>query len=278
MGAIVKVRNVKLGDGMPKICIPVTDTNLDDLKKSVNLIRNTPFDLIEWRADFYTGMEDPEVRIKAMTLFRNALGNIPVLFTIRTSVEGGMMEIDTEAYTKTILAVIDSGLIDLVDVELSRGEETMKTIVAAAHRVGVKVVASRHDFTATPDKNIIISNLCLMQSLGADIVKFAVMPQCERDVLTLLDATLTMKEEHSDTPVITMSMSPTGVISRICGQLLRDLRNRRKGICAGADPSEPVKHVPANTGINDCSNGYELLHNDTPLCPAPLCSLSVKSL
>ena len=205
---------------MPKICIPVTDTNLDDLKKSVNLIRNTPFDLIEWRADFYTGMEDPEIRIKAMTLFRNALGNIPVLFTIRTSVEGGMMEIDTETYTKTILAVIDSGLIDLVDVELSRGEETMKTIVAAAHRVGVKVVASRHDFTATPDKNIIISNLCLMQSLGADIVKFAVMPQCERDVLTLLDATLTMKEEHSDTPVITMSMSPTGVISRICGQLV----------------------------------------------------------
>ena len=74
MGAIVKVRNVKLGDGMPKICIPVTDTNLDDLKKSVNLIRNTPFDLIEWRADFYTGMEDPEVRIKAMTLFREYSG------------------------------------------------------------------------------------------------------------------------------------------------------------------------------------------------------------
>lgn len=56
MGAIVKVRNVKLGDGMPKICIPVTDTNLNDLKKSVNLIRNTPFDLIEWRADFYDGV------------------------------------------------------------------------------------------------------------------------------------------------------------------------------------------------------------------------------
>ena len=143
-----------------------------------------------------------------------------MLFTIRTSVEGGMMEIDTENYTKTILAVIDSGLIDLVDAELSRGEETMKTIVAAAHRVGVKVVASRHDFTATPDKNIIISNLCLMQSLGADIVKFAVMPQCERDVLTLLDATMTMKEEHNETPVITMSMSPAGMISRICGQLV----------------------------------------------------------
>ncbi len=81
MGAIVKVRNVKLGDGMPKICIPVTDTNLNDLKKSVNLIRNTPFDLIEWRADFYDGVEDPEVPDQGpMTLFRNTLGNIPVLF------------------------------------------------------------------------------------------------------------------------------------------------------------------------------------------------------
>lgn len=182
------------------------------------------------------------------------------------------MEIDTEAYTKTILAVIDSGLIDLVDVELSRGEETMKTIVAAAHRVGVKVVASRHDFTATPDKNIIISNLCLMQSLGADIVKFAVMPQCERDVLTLLDATLTMKEEHSDTPVITMSMSPTGVISRICGQLVGScvtFGTAGKASAPGQIPANPVKHVPANTGINDCSNGYELLHNDTPCVQLP---------
>ena len=44
------------------------------------------------------------------------------------------------------------------------------------------------------------------------------MPQSERDVLTLLDATLTMKEEHDETPVITMSMGHKGVISRICGE------------------------------------------------------------
>ena len=58
-----------------------------------------------------------------------------------------------------------------------------------------------------------------MQSLGADIVKFAVMPQCERDVLTLLDATLTMKEDHDDTPVITMSMGGQGLVSRLAGEV-----------------------------------------------------------
>lgn len=241
MGSIVKIRNMKLGSGIPKICIPVTDTNLDELKKSVNLIKNTPHDFIEWRADFYSGAEDPEIRIKAMTLFRNELKNTPVLFTIRTTVEGGMLEIDTESYTNTILAVIDSGLIDLVDVELSRGETVMKTIVAAAHQVGVKVIGSRHDFNATPSKDNIIRNLCRMQNLGADIVKFAVMPQNERDVLTLLDATLTMKEEHDETPVITMSMGPEGVISRICGGLV--------GSCATfgtAGKASAPGQIPAN--------------------------------
>lgn len=220
MGTIVTVRNMQLGAGIPKICIPVTGTNLEELKKAIPLLQATPHDFIEWRADFYSDAEDPKSRIQALTLFRNELKNTPVLFTIRTTKEGGVEEIDTERYTNRILSVMESGLVDLVDVELSRGEDTMKTILTAAHQAGVKVIASRHDFTGTPSKEDIIDTLCSMQQLGADVVKFAVMPQTERDVLTLLDATLTMKESHPDTPVITMSMGSTGAISRICGSLV----------------------------------------------------------
>ena len=71
----------------------------------------------------------------------------------------------------------------------------------------------------TPDRDVIVGNLCQMQDLGADIVKFAVTPRSERDVLRLLDATLAMKEDHNTTPVITMSMGKLGVISRICGEV-----------------------------------------------------------
>lgn len=218
MSEVVKVKNVRIGEGMPKIAIPISDSDYAGVRKSVNLIMNSPCDLIEWRADFFNNVTDPEVRIKPMTLFRDQLWNLPLLFTVRTDVEGGMMEIDTQDYVDLLLAVIDSGLIDLVDVELSRGEKAMKTIVEVAHEAGVKVVGSRHNFKSTPDKDIIVRNLCKMQDLGCDIAKFAVMPQSERDVLTLLDATLTMKEEHDETPVITMSMGHKGVISRICGE------------------------------------------------------------
>lgn len=213
----VKVRDMILGEGLPKICVPLTDKNLNDLKKSIDRMRNMPFDLIEWRADFYEGTENFESCAEAMSLLRSELENTPVLFTIRTCREGGMMEIDTEIYVKILLSVIESGLVDMVDVELSRGADTMRTIVNAAHQSGVKVIASCHDFACTPAKHTIVETLCQMQKLGADVAKFAVMPQSERDVLTLLDATLTMKEEHNETPVITMSMGRLGAVSRICG-------------------------------------------------------------
>ena len=121
MSRIVKVRNVKIGNGIPKICIPITDTDFDGVKKSVRLIENSPHDMVEWRADFYKDLADPEVRIKPMMYLRNSLPDDPILFTIRTSVEMGVLEIDTADYVTLNLAVIDSGLIDLVDVELSRG-------------------------------------------------------------------------------------------------------------------------------------------------------------
>ncbi len=57
-----------------------------------------------------------------------------------------------------------------------------------------------------------------MQDLGADIPKIAVMPQSTKDVLTLLAATEEMASDFADRPIITMSMGPKGVISRLAGE------------------------------------------------------------
>ena len=152
-----------------------------------------------------------------MALLRDGFGNTPLLFTLRTNLEMGEIEIDTGDYLAINRAVIESGLADMIDVELSRGDAIMESLVEFAHRADIRVIGSRHDMTATPDKAAIVDSLCKMQKLGADVAKFAVTPQSERDVLALLDATLTMREKHNDTPVITMSMGRMGVVSRICG-------------------------------------------------------------
>lgn len=219
MKATVNVRNIVFGEGIPKICIPFTDTKLEELIESTKKSKEAPFDFVEWRADFFENIENLEVRTQAMQFLRDTLGDKPILFTARTSTEGGKLPISTEDYIKLNCSVIESGLVDLVDVELSRGDETMTAIVEAAHKAGVKIIGSTHDNHATPSKERIVHQLCQMQRLGADIAKFAVMPQSSRDVLTLLDATLIMQEEHADTPVITMSMGRQGIISRVCGSV-----------------------------------------------------------
>ena len=58
-----------------------------------------------------------------------------------------------------------------------------------------------------------------MQDMGADIPKIAVMPQSKRDVLTLLAATEEMVSDYADRPIITMSMSGLGSISRLVDTL-----------------------------------------------------------
>ena len=142
---------------------------------------------------------------------------MPLLFTIRTTTEGGNLEISTEDYLNLLEEVISSGAIDLVDIELSRGRKIMERLVEKAHSAHVKVIGSCHDFQKTPLQEELVHTLCTMQELGCDLAKYAVMPQKEEDVLTLLSATLEMKEKHPRTPVITMSMGTMGAITRIGG-------------------------------------------------------------
>jgi 3-dehydroquinate dehydratase-1 len=169
--------------------------------------------------DWFEGVFDFAKVEDVLKDLRPALGETPLLFTFRTSKEGGERSIEADAYAELNKNVAATGLVDLVDVEVFTGDEVVKDIIAAAHAKGVKVVASNHDFDKTPDKDDIVGRLRKMQELDADIPKIAVMPQNKKDVLTLLTATEEMATEYADRPIITMSMAGTGLISRLCGEV-----------------------------------------------------------
>ena len=195
----VNVRKVEIGKGIPKICVPVVGITRDDIIDAACKAKETA-DLVEWRADWYEDVLDFKKTEKMMEELRETLGDIPLLFTFRTLKEGGEKEIEKSVYVKLNEMAVKTGFVE------------------TAHLYGVKVIASNHDFQKTPPKEEIVSRLCFMQECGADIVKIAVMPQSKKDVLTLLLATEEMVREHAKCPVVTMSMSEVGVVSRICGE------------------------------------------------------------
>lgn len=215
----VQVKDVTIGEGAPKIIVPVTGRTPVDLCAQVDALAGRPADIVEWRVDFFDALGDPASVLTQARALADQLGGTPLLATCRTAHEGGEVTIGDDAYADLNVALAESGAVDLVDVEYRRGRSAVERIVASAHARHVAVVASNHDFDATPPKDEIVARLRAMQSLGADICKIAVMPRSTADVLTLLDATRTMHEDHADRPLITMSMGGLGVVSRIAGQV-----------------------------------------------------------
>lgn len=247
----VRVRNVELGAGIPKICVPIVGVTKDDIIAEAKTFDSIPVDVVEWRVDWFEGVFDFDQVLDVLRGLREALGETPLLFTFRTSKEGGEKAIEPEAYAQLNIKVAQSGYVDLVDVEAFTGDEIVKSVIEAAHAAGVKVVASNHDFFKTPDQAEIVRRLRKMQELGADIPKIAVMPQSKKDVLTLLAATEEMATEYADRPIITMSMSGTGVISRLCGEVFGS------ALTFGAAKKASA---PGQMGVNDLSTVLTLLH------------------
>ncbi len=214
----ITVRNVTIGQGRPKICVPIVNKERVSILTEAMTFRGQPIDLAEWRADWYENVNDiPKVLETAMML-RDVLGEIPLLFTCRTKKEGGAAAITPEDYMALNTAVAESGLADMIDVEMYAGDDVVAPLIEIAHKNNVKVVGSNHDFHKTPEKAEIVKRLRRMQELGADLPKIAVMPLTRSDVLTLLEATVEM-ERYADRPIITMSMDKFGVVSRISGEV-----------------------------------------------------------
>ena len=218
MQNVVEIRDIRLGEGIPKICVPLVAKTKDEFLNSAEALEKIKLDLVEVRIDHFEDVENIQEVKSLLKDLRDILKNIPILFTFRSLKEGGEKEVSVEYYKTLNIEIAKTGFVDLVDTELFTGDEVVKEIVDEVHKEGVKIVMSNHDFNKTPEREEIVRRLCRMQELNADLPKIAVMPKSAGDVLKLLCATNDMVTKYAETPIITMSMGGLGVISRIAGE------------------------------------------------------------
>lgn len=226
----VQIRHLTVGEGMPKICVPIVGKNREEIADAAGRIASNSVqpDMVEFRADWCEDILKTEELLRAIRIH---LENMPLLFTFRTAMEGGEQKIGWQDYETLLLRTAKSRMVDAVDVEAFSftdagtgvrecvPEEAVVDLVKRLHEENVVVIGSNHDFSRTPPKEELVRRLRRMRDMHMDIAKIAVMPETERDVLALLDATLEAKEEEGMCPVITMSMASKGVISRMAGEL-----------------------------------------------------------
>lgn len=247
-----KLGDLTLGEGMPKVCAPLTGTTLKELLDECGLVRNSEADLAEWRVDFFEHALDTEKVLEALAKLRQELRCMPLIFSFRTAEEGGEKNISVRQYIELNKQVAQSGAVQLIDIELFRGEDTVKELVAIAKEQQVLTIISNHDFSQTPETSEIMSRVEKMLDLGGDIPKIAVMPVKEEDVLTVLQANLQLKKSYPNRKMIMIAMGSLGIVTRMSGEIFGSVLT-----------FAAVKHAsaPGQVTANEMKKVLQIVHN-----------------
>lgn len=213
----INIKGILIGEGKPKICIPIMGTNMQEIICEARKINTYPANLIEWRVDFFEAYKDAAAVDTGLAKISEICGK-PIIFTLRSKREGGMADVTVAQYMAFAEKHMASPYIDMLDIELMTGQEEVKELVKKIHEHGKIAIVSYHDFQKTPDTEVMLELLSQMDRTGADILKLAVMPNNRKDVMELLNVTVDMGT-MTKKPLITMSMGKAGVLSRLIGEM-----------------------------------------------------------
>lgn len=249
---VVEVKNVRIGEGATKICVPMVAPTDYDVEVQIRTIRKSKTDLVEFRADCYDDCLDMDALIRVLEKIHEKLSEFPVIFTFRTRSEGGNHDISPDQYREMLLQVIDSGLVDLVDVEYFYDMPFVEQAIEAAHEKGVKVIVSNHDFKTTIPMEQIVARFKEMIETGADIAKIAMMPEDGSQVVDMMQAAKELQESGNQTPLIVISMGELGISTRTTGEMYG---NAISFATAG------IPSAPGQIAVEALRSQLEMIHN-----------------
>ena len=243
------------GGKFPLICTPLVGRTLDKILAELAVVLPKQPDVLEWRVDYFDAIGGTAAVIAAAKAIKQAAGNIPVLFTRRSTIEGGEKIAINEAQVIAMYtAVCESKSIDLIDYEMANDAANIALVRTAAKANDIKLVLSFHNFSFTPGLETLAAKFLSADQLGADVAKVAVMPRDLDDVLTLLTATREASKKLR-IPLISMSMGPFGAMTRLFGWTFGSALTFAVGASSSAPGQVPIEDLNAVLAILQKSIG-----------------------
>lgn len=213
----VSFKGLSLGSGVPKICVPLTGADPNIVIGQAGEAVSSSADIAEWRLDYFNNLEDTAEVLSTANRLIEILGDLPLIMTLRGRAEGGKRQIADADYLAIYTQIILHTEVTAIDVEWQRDPSITSRLITFARAHQVRTIISHHEFEHTPSESEMIDQLTKMAQLDGDIVKLAVMPENNDDVLNLMLATHQASQSISQ-PIITMAMGPLGAVTRVAGQ------------------------------------------------------------
>ncbi|CBK74242.1 3-dehydroquinate dehydratase [Butyrivibrio fibrisolvens 16/4] len=61
MNNCIDIRGVKIGEGIPKICVPIVGKTSGEILEAALALKEIKHDLVEWRVDFFENVLFPQL-------------------------------------------------------------------------------------------------------------------------------------------------------------------------------------------------------------------------
>ena len=213
---IVTLRNLHIGHGIPAVIVPIAESSREGILAMGKILRQSDADAVEWRADYYEGLTEDSL-VSLLEELRSCLGDMPLIFTLRTAREGGMADISVEQYAKLNRAVFYSGYADAIDIEVLSSGEQAAELIREIRKAGRVSIGSCH-LMNMPNRDDLEDMLKAIQGTGADITKLAAMAQSVDEALILMGAARRAKAQGIS-PLIAIAMGEQGMMSRILAEM-----------------------------------------------------------
>ncbi|WP_099809945.1 type I 3-dehydroquinate dehydratase [Streptococcus suis] len=188
-----------------KIVVPIMPRNLEEVE-AIDVGRLSEADLIEWRADY---LPKEEILTVAPAIFEKCNGK-EVIFTVRTTREGGHLDLADQEYVNLIKEVAALYQPDYIDFEYYSYKSVFEQMLEFPN-----LVLSYHNFEETPSNYMEI--MSELTSLSPAVVKMAVMAKTEQDVLDVMNYTRGFKSLNTEQTFATIAMGELGKLTRIAG-------------------------------------------------------------
>jgi 3-dehydroquinate dehydratase-1 len=240
----ITLRGKPLAGGVtPVICTPLVGATREELLDELAAVLPKRPDVIEWRADYFSGLSDTNLVIDTARTLKAKCADIAVLFTRRAKSEGGQaVSLSEPRVVQVYEAMCEARCVDLIDYELSNPREAFERVRLVSRRHGIALVGSYHNFESTPGVEALVAKFRDAKAKGADVGKVAVMPLSPADVLTLLSATFEASTSL-DIPLISMSMSGYGSVSRMIGGVFGSALTFAVGKSSSAPGQIPIEEL-----------------------------------
>ena len=191
-----------------KIVVPVMPRSLEEAQ-AIDISRFHGVDIIEWRADV---LPKDDIITVAPAIFEKFAGH-EIIYTIRTSKEGGQLTLTSEEYVGLIREIDAIYHPDYIDFEYYSHKDVFSQMLDFPN-----LVLSYHNFEEMPED--IMEIFSELTSLAPRVVKIATMPKTEQEVLDLMNYTRGFKSINPEQEFATMSMGKLGRISRLASDLV----------------------------------------------------------